>query len=379
MQRPLYLDYNATTPLDPRVFEAMRPYFLEEVGNAGSRTHIYGQRAKEAVEKARGQVAKLLGARTDEIVFTSGATESNNAVLFGLAQHAVAAQRRHILATAIEHKAVLEPLEKLGELGFSVELLPVTPGGYVEPETVRKALRPDTLLVSVMHANNETGVLQPVAEIGEMLADTGIFFHVDAAQTFGKAVETLAKLRCDFLSISGHKISGPKGIGAMYARRRGGQKRPLVPLLYGGGQEMGLRPGTIPVPLVVGLGESASFAASEYADRRRSSAQVKEELLSGLATVEFQLNGDAQRCQSHVVNFSFPGIDSEALMMAVRSELAFSNGAACTSASYAPSHVLKAMGLPDDRISSAIRLSWGPGIDKIPAGPIIRAVQQLTG
>jgi cysteine desulfurase len=377
--RPLYLDYNATAPLDPRVFEAMRPYFLEEVGNAGSRTHIYGQRAKEAVEKARGQVANLLGARTDEIVFTSGATESNNTVLFGLTQHAVAAQRRHILASVIEHKAVLEPLEKLGELGFSVELLPVTTGGYVEPATVRKALRPDTLLVSIMHANNETGVLQPVIEIGELLADTGIFFHVDAAQTFGKAVETLTKLQCDFLSISGHKISGPKGIGAMYARRRGGQRRPLVPLLYGGGQEMGLRPGTIPVPLVVGLGEAASFAAREYADRRRSAAQVKAQLLSDLATVEFHLNGDAERCQSHVVNVSFPGIDSEALMMAVRSELAFSNGAACTSASYAPSHVLKAMGLSDDRISSAVRLSWGPGIDKIPADPIVRAVQQLTG
>jgi cysteine desulfurase len=379
MARPLYLDYNATAPLDPRVFEAMRPYFLEEVGNAGSRTHVYGQRAKEAVEKARGQVAGLLGARSDEIVFTSGATESNNAVISGLAQHPVAAQRRHILATAIEHKAVIEPLERLGEQGFAVELLPVTPGGYIELETVRNSLRPDTLLVSVMHANNETGVLQPVVEIGEMLADMDVFFHVDAAQTFGKEVESLARLRCDFLSISGHKIYGPKGIGAFYARRRGAQRRPLVPLLYGGGQEMGLRPGTIPVPLVVGLGEAAALAAQEHAARRLSAAKVKAQLLRDLSGVEYQLNGDPQRCQPHVLNVGFPGVDSEALMMAVRSELAFSNGAACTSASYAPSHVLKAMGFSDERIAQANRLSWGPGIEGIPADPILRALKQLTG
>jgi cysteine desulfurase len=375
MPQPLYLDYNATAPLDLRVFEAMRPYFLEEVGNAGSRTHAYGQRAKEAVEKARGQVAKLIGARSDEIVFTSGATESNNIVISGLAQHTVASERRHILATAIEHKAVLEPLDRLRAQGFSVELIPVTSGGFVELDSIRKALRPDTLLVSVMHANNETGVLQPVEQVGEMLADTGVFFHVDAAQTFGK--EPLA-LRCDFLSISGHKIYGPKGIGVLYARRRGGQKRPLVPLQLGGGQEMGLRPGTVPVPLVVGLGEAAALAGQEQQARRVAAARVKEQLLQKFEAVEYQLNGDPERCQPHVLNVSFPGVDSEALMMAVREELAFSNGAACTSASYEPSHVLKAMGLSDARIASAIRMSWGPGIERIPADPILRAVKQLT-
>jgi len=378
MLRPLYLDYNATTPLDPRVLEAMRPYFLEEVGNAGSRTHIYGQRAKEAVERARGQVAKLLGCKSDEIVFTSGATESNNAVITGLSRHAVADQRRHILATAIEHKAVLEPLDALRSQGFDIEIIPVTPEGYVEPDAVRKAVRKDTLLVSVMHANNETGVLQPVAEIGEVLADSGVFFHVDAAQTFGKEVEGLAKVRCDFLSISGHKISGPKGIGALFARRRSGQKRPLVPLLYGGGQEMGLRPGTTPVPLVVGLGEAAAFAGQEYRARHIAAAEIKKRLLEGFAEVEHVINGDSERCQPHVLNISFPSVDSEALMMAVRDELAFSNGAACTSATYEPSHVLKAMGLSDVRIASAIRLSWGPGIDDIPADSIVRTVKELT-
>jgi cysteine desulfurase len=373
--RPVYLDYNSTTPLDPRVFDAMRPYFLEEVGNAGSRTHLYGQRAKEAVEKARKQVADLLGARPEEIIFTSGATESNNAVILGLAAHGIETGRKHVLATAIEHKSVLEPLDKLRERGFDVELLPVTAGGYVEPDAVRERLRPDTLLVSVMHANNETGVLQPVREIGELLAGRNALFHIDAAQTFGKEVEALRDLRCDFLSISGHKIYAPKGIGALYARRRGAQRRPLTPLLYGGGQEMGLRPGTLPVPLVVGLGAAAALAEREYAQRRDVAAQVKDRFLRALYVVEYRVNGDPARTQAHVLNVSFPGVDSEALMLAVREDVAISNGAACTSASYAPSHVLRAMRLSDDAISSAVRISWGPGVTEIPAVAILNVVR----
>jgi cysteine desulfurase len=371
MQRPVYLDYNATTPLDPRVFEAMRPYFLEEVGNAGSRTHLYGQRAKDAAEAARSQVAALLRARPEEIIFTSGATESNNAVLLGLVRHGLETNRKHVLATAIEHKSVLEPLDRIRELGFEVELVPVTAGGYVEPDAVRGRLRQDTLLVSVMHANNETGVLQPVREISEFLAGTGVLFHVDAAQTFGKEVEILRELRCDFLSISGHKIYGPKGIGALYARRRGAQRRLLTPLMYGGGQEMGLRPGTLPVSLVVGLGAAAALAERECLERRQAAAWVKQWFLQRLAVVEHHFNGDPSRTQSHVLNVSFPGVDSEALMLAVREEIAISNGAACTSAGYAPSHVLEAMGLSEDRIASAVRISWGPGVTEIPAAAIL--------
>lgn len=377
MQRPVYLDYNSTTPLDPRVFAAMQPYFLEEIGNAGSRTHVYGQRAKEAVEAARKQIADLLGAQPEEIIFTSGATESNNAVLLGLVRHGIKVNRKHVLATAIEHKSVLEPLDRLRESGFDVELVPVTAGGYVEPDAVQQRLRPDTLLVSVMHANNETGVLQPVEEIAALLADTGVLFHVDAAQTFGKEVEVLRRLRCDFLSISGHKIYGPKGIGGLYARRRGAQRRPLLPILLGGGQEMGLRPGTLPVPLVVGLGAAALFAEREYLARRKAGARVKAEFLREIAAAEYRLNGEATRTQTHVLNISFPGVDSEALMLAVREDLAISNGAACTSASYSPSHVLRAMGLDDDRIASALRISWGPGITEIPTAPLVTAVQQL--
>jgi cysteine desulfurase len=377
--RPLYLDYNSTAPLDPRVFEAMRPYFLEEVGNAGSRTHVYGQRAKEAVDKARQHLATILGARSDEILFTSGATESDNLVVLGLARHGLASGRKHVLATAIEHKAVLEPLDHLRETGFEVELLPVTAGGYVEPSAVQERLRPDTLLVSIMHANNETGVLQPVLEIAELLDDTKTIYHVDAAQTFGKEVETLRQLRCDFLSISAHKIYGPKGIGALYARRTRAQRRPLTPLMYGGGQEMGWRPGTLPVPLVVGLGEAANLAAHEYPERRQAASAVKKQFLDALSAIEHTINGDSSRTQPHVVNISFPGVDSEALMMAIREELAISNGAACTSASYSPSHVLKAMGLSDDLISSAVRISWGPGVSEIPSEPILTAVRSMRG
>jgi len=379
MKRPLYLDYNATTPIDPRVFEAMTPYFLEEVGNAGSRTHLFGQRAKEASETARGQVAKLLDAKPEEIIFTSGATESDNIALLGLMRHGFDTDRKHVLATAIEHKAVLEPLDRLRELGFEVELVPVTSGGYVDPDAVRERLRPNTLVVSVMHANNETGVLQPVLEISELLARTKTLFHVDAAQTYGKEVEALRRLKCDFLSISSHKIYGPKGVGALHARRRSGQRRPLAPLMLGGGQEMGLRPGTLPVPLVVGLGKAAELAGQEFRERREAAKRVKGGFLQALAEVEHRINGDSSRTQSHVINVGFPGVDSEALMLALRSEIAVSNGSACTSASYSPSHVLKAMGLADDLVASSVRISWGPGIAEIPAEPIIDAVRGFLG
>ncbi len=259
---PLYLDYNATTPMDPRVLQVMTRWFLAP-SNSGSRTHTYGQRAKEAVDTARRQVAELLNAPPEEVFFTSGATESNNLAILGLATYGERTGRRHIVSTAIEHKAVLEPLDHLRELGFEVDLAPVTPGGYVELETIRRMLRPDTLFVSVMHANNETGILQPVHEIGELLRGTETLFHTDAAQTFGKEVPALKALHADLVSISGHKIYGPQGIGALLVRRRGAQKRAVQPLLFGGGQERGLRPGTVPVALAVGLGEAARLAGLE--------------------------------------------------------------------------------------------------------------------
>lgn len=373
---PLYLDYNATTPLDLRVFEAMKPYFLEDFGNAGSRTHVYGQRAKEAVEAARAQVAGVLAARPEEVIFTSGATESNNLALLGLVRHGLETGRRHVLSTAIEHKSVLEPLEHMRTLGFEVELAPVTSGGYVEPEAIRQRLRPDTLVVSVMHANNETGVLQPVEEIGELLARSDTFFHTDAAQTFGTEVESLRKVQWDFVSISGHKIYGPKGIGALGVRH-GGRHRPLDPLLHGGGQERGLRPGTLPVPLIAGLGKAAELAAAEHVERRQAAEKVKAKLLEDLRGTPHTVNGDSARSQSHVINISFEGVDSEALMMALRDELAISSGSACTSAGYTSSHVLTAMGLRDAMHESALRISWGCEVTRVPSELLTAAVHAI--
>ena len=373
---PVYLDYNATTPMDPRVLDAMTPWFLEPA-NSGSRTHVYGQRAKEAVENARKQVADLVGASPEEVIFTSGATESNNLAILGLMEFGEAARRKHILSTAIEHKAVLEPLERMRRAGFDVELAPVTSGGYVELDAIRSRLRSDTLLVSVMHANNETGVLQPITEIAELLKNTEIFFHTDAAQTFGKEVDELKSLTCDFASISGHKIFGPKGIGALLFRRREGGRNPLTPLQFGGGQERNLRPGTLPVPLVVGLGAAAHFASVEFAARRKDAAAMKQRLLNDLRRVDHRINGDVERSQQHVLNVSFPGVDSEALMMALREDVAISNGSACTSSSYSPSHVLSAMGVDEAILESAVRISWGPGVGEIDGDCITAAVENV--
>ena len=329
----------------------------------------------QSIEPAR--VASILGRDAHEIVFTSGATESNNLVLLGLIGHGLSSSRRHVLATCIEHKSVLEPLDKFRASGFEVELVPVTAGCYVEPEAVRHRLRRDTLLVTMMHANNETGVLQPVIEVAGLLADSGVLFHVDAAQTFGKEVDDLRRLDFDFLSLSGHKIYGPSGIGALVVRRRASRRIPVTPIMYGGGQERGLRPGTLPVALIVGLGTAAELAGKEHRERRISAERLRRRFLSALAAVDHRINGDPARTQSHVINVSFPGVDSEALMLALRSEIAISNGAACTTSGHAPSHVLRSMGLPDDQIASAVRFSWGPGVQEIPHDALLKAISRL--
>ena len=386
MTDPVYLDYNATTPMDPRVLEAMIPWFLAP-SNAGSRTHVYGQRAKDAVENARKQVADLLGAKPEEVFFTSGATESNNIAILGLQQYGEKTGRKHIISTTIEHKAVLEPLERMKSLGFDVEFAPVTSGGYVEPESIQRMLRPDTLLVSVMHANNETGVLQPVHEIAEIIATfqkpsitkSGIptLFHTDAAQTFGKEVDALRSLHCDLISISGHKVYGPQGIGALYVRRHGAQKRPVEALIYGGGQERGLRPGTVPVALAVGIGEAARLASMEWKERRAAAQAARAQFLETLKDIEHTINGDQTRSLPHVVNVSVHGVESEALMMATFDAIAISNGSACTSSAYRPSHVLQAMGFGEDAIASAIRVSWGIQTKRIPTDTFVSVIDSL--
>jgi len=338
----------------------MLRYFDEEFGNAGSRTHEYGARAKQAVERARDQVAAVVGAKRDEVTFTSGATEANNLAILGLAPEGEKTGKKHLVSTAIEHKAVLEPLEHLRSHGFEVTLVPPTAGGWVDPDAVADAVRSDTLLVSVMGANNETGIIQPIPEIAERLIDHPAYFHVDAAQAFGKEIELLRSGRIDLLSVSGHKIYGPKGVGALIGRRRRFKRPPLTPLMFGGGQERGLRPGTLPVPLIVGLGEAAELAVDESSKRRASNLRVQEAAWAGLAGLGCLDNGDSQKRQAHVLSFSIPGIDSEALMLACKDIVAISNGSACTSSSYEPSHVLAAMGLSANRVAGSVRVSWSP-------------------
>jgi cysteine desulfurase len=356
--RPVYLDCNATTPVDPRVVDEVLMYTSLEYGNAGSRTHAYGQIAKERVLGARRQVAAVVNAQADEVIFTSGATESNNLAILGLAPHGDTTGKRHIVSTRIEHKAVLEPLEQLADRGFEVTLLAPTSGGWVRPEDVHDALRPDTLLVSTMAVNNETGVMQPIADFAEVLADHDAYFHVDGAQAFGKVIEPLREHRIDLLSISGHKIFAPKGVGALVARRRRFSRPPLRPLMHGGGQERGLRPGTLPVALIAGFGLAASLAEEEHTQRDDHCAKVRRDALGALDRLGAVMNGDPNRTVPHTLNFSVPGVDSEAAIVALKDLIAISNGSACTSQSYEPSHVLTAAGIPGPQIAGALRVSW---------------------
>lgn len=355
---PIYLDCNATTPMEPAALETLRFYLEEEYGNEGSRTHEYGARAKKAVQLARDQVAAVVHARRDEVIFTSGATESNNLAILGLAAHGESEGRKHVISTRIEHKAVLEPVEVLRERGFEVTWADCDSQGRIDPAAIGSALRPDTLLVSVMAANNETGVRQPLAEIGEVLAGHAAYFHTDAAQSFGKDIETLRTNRLDLISISGHKIYGPKGIGALVVRRRGYGRVPLKPLIHGGGQERGLRPGTLPVALVAALGTAAETAVKDCEKRRKHCLNLKEAALKAFAPLSPRIHGRPEETMDHVLNLAFPGIDSEALIVALKDLVAISNGSACTSSSYTPSHVIKAMGLSDDEANEAVRLSW---------------------
>ncbi len=355
---PVYLDCNATTPLEPAVGALIRRYFEEEYGNEGSRTHGYGARAKEAVEKAREQIADLLAAKPDEVIFTSGATESNNLAILGLANWGRRHGKTHIVSTHLEHKAVLEPIDVLAKDGFEVDLVAPDKNGRVDAAKIVSLLRPTTLLVSLMHANNETGVIQPIDEVAKALAHHPAYFHVDAAQTFGKLIEPLQNHRIDLLSASGHKIYGPKGVGVLLVRHRGKQKVPLAPLVHGGGQEHGLRPGTLPVPLIAGLGLAAEIGAKDHEAREAKCRAFRERFLRAIEPLHPKIHGEEGQVLAHTVNLSFPGISAEEGMVKIRDLVAVSNGSACTSSSYQPSHVLKAMRLAKDEIIGAMRFSW---------------------
>lgn len=373
---PVYLDCNATAPIEEEVLETMTYFFRTEYGNAGSRTHRYGTAASQAVRRAREQIAAVVNASWENIVFTSGATESNNLALLGSANRAALAGKRHIISTQIEHKAVLEPLDVLKSQGFEVTLLAPNREGGVDADAVSAALRPDTALVSVMHVNNETGVLQPIAEIAEALGDHGAAFHTDAAQGFGKELDALRHPRIDLISLTSHKIYGPKGVAALVVRGSPRTKG-LSALTFGGGQERGLRPGTLPVPLIVGLGLAAEIALRDHAKRRAQCLAFRQALFTALAPLEPVIHGDPARTLPHVVNLRFDTLDSEAVMLALRNEVALSNGSACTSSSYEPSHVLTAMGFTEEQAQAATRWSWCHLTPRPDWPRVVQAIQSL--
>lgn len=354
----VYLDCNATTPVEPAVASLVMRFLEKDFGNAASPIHDYGLFARVAVEHARMLVGKVVGAGPDEVIFTSGATESNNLAILGLADIGIRSRRRHVITTAIEHKAVLEPFEELSRRGFEVDILPVGPDGRFRTEDVAEALRPDTLLISTMHANNETGVVQPLAGVAELLAGHDALWHVDAAQGYGKELEQLRHRRIDMISVSGHKIYGPKGIGALILRKREGRLPPLQPLAFGGGQEQGLRPGTLPVPLIAGIGEAAKLALRDNEARRTKCLAFRQRVREAMGHLAAHQNGDETWTMPHCINVSLERISSEQAIKALKGVIAVSSTSACTSHTHTPSHVLRAMGRSHAQVETSLRLSW---------------------
>ena len=354
----LYLDYNATAPIRKEALERMIGIYTDYPGNPDSRTHGYGTAAKQIVSECRSSLSAILGVSETELVFTGGATESNNMAILGLCDHARKTGRTHFITTSIEHKSVLAAMKRLEELGFQVDWVAPDRSGRIRAEDVLSRVRKETLLVSVMHVNSETGIIQPVQELGEALSKTDVFFHVDATQSFGRLNDRIRAMKYDMLSFTAHKFGGPQGIGGLVLRRKRYRLPPLTPLFFGGQQERGLRPGTTPVALVAGMTAAAELADRECAEARAKCAAVKEELLKQLSGLRYTVNGDPAWCVPNTVNISFDGVDAESLFVALKEEYAFSNGSACNSGSYAPSYVLTEMGLDDRLIAEAVRISW---------------------
>lgn len=353
---PIYMDYGATTPVDPRVVDAMIPWLREHFGNPASRSHAWGWEAEEAVEKARGQVAALIGADPREIVWTSGATESNNLAIKGAAQF-YKTRGKHIVTVKTEHKAVLDTTRELERQGFEVTYLEVQDDGLVDIEKFKAALRPDTILASVMFVNNEIGVIQDVAALGAICRERGVIFHVDAAQATGKTPIDLNILPIDLMSLASHKTYGPKGIGALYVRRK--PRVRLEAQMHGGGHERGLRSGTLPTHQIVGMGEAFRIAREEMATELPRIKALQQRLINGLSDVEQTfLNGHATQRVPHNVNMSFNFVEGESLIMGIKG-LAVSSGSACTSASLEPSYVLRALGRSDELAHSSLRMTIG--------------------
>jgi cysteine desulfurase len=356
--RPIYLDCHSTTPVDDRVLAAMLPFFTEHFGNPASVTHEYGWAADSAVTRSRETIAQAIGAEPTEIIFTSGATEANNLAIKGVAesQHS---RGRHIVTVATEHNAVLDPCRYLATLGFEITILPVRSDGLIDLTDLTAALRDDTILVSVMMANNEIGVLQPIAEIGQLCHDRGIWFHTDAAQAIGKIPIDVQAMKIDLMSLTAHKVYGPKGIGALYLRRKN-PRVTIAPQLHGGGHERGMRSGTLYPPQIVGMAQAIGIGMAEMATENQRIQELRDRLWAGIKTLDhITLNGHPTQRLAGNLNVSVAGVDGNALLLGLRSTIAVSSGSACTAAKIEPSHVLRALGLADDLAYSSVRFGMG--------------------
>lgn len=356
-----YLDYNASSPIDERVIDCMFDIYRNHIGNADSRTHDFGDNARGFVEDARKSVADLLAVPSEDVFFTSGATESNNIVIQGLKDYGEKTGTSHIITTSIEHKAVLETVKHMQKIGFKVDFVSPNHSGRISADEVLSLVTDDTLLVSVMHVNNETGIIQPVDIIGEELEKKDVLFHIDATQSCGKLVDEIKSLKYDMLSFSSHKMYGPQGIGALVLRRKNYKLPPVKPIMYGGQQEHGISPGTIPVALVGGFGKACELAEQEYKNDEQHNRKIRDMLIGMLneSGLKYQVNGDIDCSIASTLNIRMEGVSSEALMLSTKTYCGVSNGSACTSSIYAPSYVLVAMGLSDEEIDQSIRLSWG--------------------
>ncbi len=377
MQRPIYLDHHATTPLDPAVLDAMMPYLTDAFGNAASKTHPYGWEAEEAVETAREQVAALIHAKPEEIVFTSGATESDNLALKGVAM-AYRDRGHHIITTPTEHKAILDTCHYLEQHGFEVTYVPVDPTGRVDPEDIRKAITPQTILVSVMHVNSEIGTIAPLAEIGAITRERGVLFHSDAVQGVGKIPCDVGALNVDLLSISGHKIYGPKGVGALYVRKTRPERIRLEPTVHGGGHERGVRSGTLNVPGIVGLGKACAVCQDLMPEESNRLLQLRHRLYHGLTSRldDIYLNGHPELRVPGNLNLCFARVQDESLLLSLKDIVALSAGSACTSDSHEPSYVIQAIGVEPYLAHSAIRFGLGRHTTEAHIDTVIDAVAE---
>ncbi len=373
----LYLDYNASAPVLPEVLDVMIDTYKNVPGNADSRTHIFGTNAQKLVQTSRNTIAEVLGVDQSEVIFTSGSTESNNTVILGIEEYAEQTGKKHIITTAIEHKAILEPLKYLEKKGFKVDYVKPDTSGRISAEHLLSLIDDNTCLVSVMFVNSETGIIQPVDVIGAALKDTDIIFHVDATQALGKLNNEIRNLDYNLMSIASHKIGGPQGIGALiYKRSKDYSRPPIKQLMYGGSQERGYRPGTTPVALVAGFAKAVELCEKNLKINHDNCQRIKESFFKAIEGIEYDINGDIKYCLPSTVNISIHGLDAEAAFLCLGDDYAFSNGSACNSSSHSLSYVLDAMGLDETRKSEAIRLSWN-GETPVDFSPFISIVKSM--